>query len=122
VGLAAVIAAALFIVTPSLALFSSDLFLLLFIPAVLLSAVRIRNVDPSKRSAMGPLARTGFLMVFNGAILILGLFVLGFISDFLIEGERELKSEVVGFSFTTVHVMLGIGLLLVDNYRHASRE
>ena len=122
VGSAAVAATILFIVTPSLALFSSDLFLLLFIPAVLLSAVRMRNVDVSRRSAMGPLARTGFLMVFNGAVLILAMFILGFISDFFISGEREIKSEMVGLSFTTVHVMLGIGLLLVDNYRHASRE
>ncbi len=122
VGLAAVAGAILFVVTPSLALFSSDLFLLLFIPAVLLSAVRMRRSGARGRGAMGAIARTGFLMVFNGAVLIVAMFVLGFLTDFVIGGEQEAKSEMVGFSFTTVHVMLGIGLLLVDNYRHMTRD
>jgi hypothetical protein len=121
-GTAAIAGAILFVVTPSLALFGSDLFLLLFIPAVLLSGVRMRQSNVGGPKLMGAIARTGFLMVFNGAVLIVAMFVLGFLADFVIGGEREVKSQMVGFSFTIVHIMLGVGLLLVDNYRHMTGD
>jgi hypothetical protein len=115
-GRMALAGAALFVITPSLAFFGSNAWLVLFVPGVALSAMGLRGMGTTRASSR--LAQTGFVIAFNGVLLIVALFVLGFIEDFLLSSERGLRSEVVGLSFTIVHVMLGVGLLLVDHYRH----
>lgn len=117
-GQAAIAAAILFLVTPTLAVFISPWVLVLVIPAALLSAVGLRSAAGGSGSA-GRLGATGLVVTFNGIALILGLFIAGFIYDFFVSGENPHETQAVAFGFTTVHVMLGVGLLLYDNYRHA---
>jgi hypothetical protein len=123
-GKAALLSAILFLVTPSLAFYGSNFFLLLFVPALLLSLVGLSgNVGGSGGGRTRRLAATGYLMVLNGTLVIVALFLFGFINDFLLNNEDEAtRTQTIGIGFTTVHIMLGLGLLLVDHYRHAREQ
>jgi len=121
-GRAAVAAAGIFVVTPFLAFAVSRLFLLFFIPALALLLVGIRGVRAEDRSWAARMGRTGLVLAVNGALLMLALFTLGFVRDFVSSDRQELRAEVVGVAFTIVHVLLGVGLLLVDNYRHTRAD
>ena len=118
-GLIAVISAVLVIVGAPLAYFVSNVFLLLLAAALLLSLLAMPRAGGDRT---GRLAAGGYAMAFNGALLIVALFIVGFIGDFISSPRQGLRSEAVGLGFTTVHILLGIGLLLVDNYRHAKRQ
>jgi hypothetical protein len=115
-----VASAILFVITPQLSAFVSNLFLLLLVPAILMSAIGLRNLHGDRWSR--GISRTGLLMTFNGALLIVSLFVLGFVSDFLLVDEESLRLHFVGVGFTTVHLMLGLGLLLMDDSRHEAGD
>jgi hypothetical protein len=119
-GQAAIASAVLFLVAPSLALFVSTWFLLLVIPAAILSVVGLGSLSGSQSASR--LAATGTVMAFNGATLMIALFLAGFISDFVVGGRSPHQTEAVAFGYTTVHIMLGAGLLLVDNYRHSRTD
>jgi hypothetical protein len=120
-GRAGALSALLFVITPSLAFFVSVGYLLLLVPAAALSFVGLRDVH-DLGEAQSPIARSGFVMVVNGTLLVAALFAAGFIEDFVLTEEPELNSRTMALGLTTVHVLLGLGLLLVDQYRHARRE
>ncbi len=122
-GQAAVISAGLFIATPILAVFASKLFLLLLVPAVLLSVVGLPRLESLGRARSAPrIGATGLVMTFNGIALMVSLFVVGFTLDFLVSGRAEHTSIAVAYGYTTVHIMLGVGLMLYDNYRHTQSD
>src|SRR5687767_9996351 len=116
-GQAAVASALLFLVAPSLAVFVSTWYLLLLVPAALLSAVGFGGGSSTSRWRS-----TGVVMTFNGVTLMVALFVVGFITDFILNGRGPHETEAVAFGFTTVHIMLGVGLMLVDHYRHVRQD
>jgi hypothetical protein len=118
-GLLAIASAALVIVGAPLAYFTSNVFLLLLAGALVLSLLAMPRAGGDRP---GRLASAGYAMAFNGGLLIVALFLVGFIGDFISSPRQGLRSEAVGLGFTTVHILLGIGLLLVDNYRHVSRQ
>ena len=120
-GRAAVASGLLFLAGPILGVFVSRWFFLLLIPAVLLSVVGLAS-DRARSGTAGRLGATGLVMTFNGVALMIALFVVGFISDFLVSGQDEHETSSVALGYTTVHVMLGIGLMLYDNYRHARSD
>ncbi len=120
-GRSAILGGILFLVTPTLAVFLSPWLLVLVIPAALLSTVGLA-AGARGSSSVGRLGATGLVMTFNGVALMVGLFLAGFIYDFFLAGENPHETEAVAFGYTTVHIMLGIGLLLYDNYRHARTE
>jgi hypothetical protein len=101
------------------AVFLSPWLLVLLIPAALLSAVGLRGSAAAGAGSAGHLGATGLVLTFNGIALMVGLFLAGFVYDFFVSGDNPHETQAVAFGFTTVHVMLGIGLLLYDNYRHA---
>ena len=50
------------------------------------------------------------------------LFFVGILDDFVLSSrDNKLEPSSVGLAFTTVHILLAVGLLLVDNLRHARR-
>lgn len=120
-GRAAILSAILFLVTPTLAVFLTAWLLVLVIPAALLSVIGLAGWAQGSGSA-GRLGATGLVMTFNGIALMVGLFLAGFIYDFFVTGKNPHETEAVAFGYTTVHIMLGVGLLLYDNYRHTYGE
>lgn len=117
-GQAAVASGVLFLIAPALALFVSTWLLLLVIPAAALSIV---GLGGGSRSASA-LRSVGVVMAFNGAALMLGLFLAGFIADFVVNERGSHETEAVAFGYTTVHIMLGVGLMMVDHYRHMKQD
>jgi type III secretory pathway component EscR len=117
-GQAATLSLVLFLAAPILGVFVSRWFFLLLVPAVLLSIVGLLG-GGSSRNARG-LGGIGLVMAFNGVALMISLFVVGFIADFLRTGQNDHETSSVAVGYTTVHAMLGVGLMLYDNYRHRS--
>lgn len=101
--------AGLFVLITMLTFLVGRSFAALLLLPVLLSLVGIRP----RNNEAGRIAATGEVMVFNGVVLIMALLLVGFIRDFLL-GHPTVVDDAVGFAFTTVHVMLGVGLFLVD--------
>ena len=116
-GKTAALGALLFVITPSLAFFLSVWSLLLLIPAAALSFVGLRDAHGTE-GAQSPLGRSGFVLVVNGTLLVIALFAAGLIEDFILREEPALNYQAMALGLTTVHVLLGVGLLLVDQYRH----
>ena len=122
-GKAAVLSALLFLATPSLAFYVSNIFLLLFVPALLLSLAGLSgNLGGGGGGRSRRIAATGYLMVLNGTLVIVALFLFGFINDFVLSEDEATRTQTIGIGLTTVHIMLGVGLLLVDHYRHAREQ
>ncbi|MGH2812642.1 MAG: hypothetical protein ACRDI1_08030 [Actinomycetota bacterium] len=109
----ALLAAALFVAGTILAFLTSAAFLLLFIPAMGLSFLSLRGYQAHRPGSARRLVQTGAALVFNGMVLILALFIVGFVHDFLGARTTTVEESVV-LAFTTVHIMLGVGLLLLD--------
>jgi hypothetical protein len=120
-GKLAVAAAALILVGPSLATFVSPVFLVLLVIALALSLLGAARSGAPSSGASTPLARAGYAMAVNGVLLIVALFVDGFLGDFVVRPREGALTASVGVGFTTVHILLGIGLLIVDDQRHARR-
>jgi hypothetical protein len=121
-GQAAAVGALIFLLTPILSVFVSTWFLWLVVPGVLLSVAGLRAWHTTQTGTGGRLGATGMIMTANGIALMVALFVVGFISDFLVSGDNPHETDSVVFGYTTVHIMLGVGLMLVDNYRHLREE
>jgi hypothetical protein len=119
-GRLAIATALLVLVSPSLATFISPWFLVLLAVALAFSFFGLVGSGTTGRSTR--LARAGYAMAVNGVLLIIALFVDGFLGDFVISSQRGLMSTSVGAGFTTVHILLGVGLLVVDDHRHARRS
>jgi hypothetical protein len=121
-GKLAIATAVLVLITPSLATFVSPVFLVLLVVALALSLTAVFGVGGDVGQPSTRLARAGYAMALNGVLLIIALFIAGFLGDFVIEAREGTHAASVGFGFTTVHILLGLGLLIVDDYRHASRS
>ena len=118
-GKLAIVTALLVLIGPSLATFVSSVFLLLLGAALALSLLSVARAQGEGSTV---LARTGYAMAANGVLLIVGLFIVGILGDFFLSPREGLVTASVGAGFTTVHILLGIGLLVVDNYRHVRRS
>ena|SRR5687767_10201074 len=121
-GRLAVVSAVLILITPTLATYVSTAFLVLLVVAVVLSLASVSQSGGKPGTASTPLARAGYAMAVNGVLLIVALFIDGFLSDFIVDAPSETVTTRVGIGFTTVHILLGIGLLIVDDQRHARRS
>jgi hypothetical protein len=120
-GKLAVVTAALVIVTPILATFVSRVFLVLLVVALVLSLVSVARAGSGSAGPSRPLARAGYAMAVNGVLLIIALFLTGIIGDFFVAPREGVVTSAIGAGFTTVHILLAIGLILVDDHRHARR-
>lgn len=101
--------AGLFVVLTALTFLASPVFAFLLVIPVVLSMNGLRGSSGSS----GRLRTTGEIMIFNGVVLMLSLLIVGFIRDFLL-AEPAGSDQAVAFAYTTVHVMLGLGLFLFD--------
>ncbi|MGQ0679763.1 MAG: hypothetical protein ACT4OM_08950 [Actinomycetota bacterium] len=103
------IIAALFVLATGLTFLVSVAFAALLVVPVALSLAGARRAgDGADR-----LRTTGEVMVFNGVVLMVSLLLVGFIRDFLLASPAVLDNTVA-FAYTTVHVMLGLGLFFFD--------
>lgn len=109
----AILGGLLFVVATSLVFLVSRLYFFLYLPALLMSMRGIRELHGHRAGSSRRLASTGGVMVFNGIVLILSLFIVGFIRDFL-QAHPATLDESVAVALTTVHLMLGAGLFLLD--------
>lgn len=101
--------AALFVGVTALTFLVSRGFAVLFLIPVALSLASVGG----SRGRVDRLKATGEVMVFNGIVLMVALLIVGFIRDFLLVSP-EVLDTAVGFAYTTVHVMLGLGLFFHD--------
>lgn len=120
-GKLAVLTAALVLITPILATFVSRAFLVLLALALVLSLVSVSRAGSVSSGPSRPLARAGYAMAVNAVLLIIALFVTGIIGDFFVEHREGTVPTAIGVGFTTVHILLAIGLILIDDHRHAKR-
>jgi hypothetical protein len=116
----ALLAAILFVTGTILAFLTSEIYLILFVPAMALSLISLGGYHTSGPGSTRRLFQTGAALVFNGVVLMLALFIVGFVHDFLGARTTTVEESVV-LAFTTVHIMLGAGLLLLDLRRGVSR-
>ena len=121
-GRLALVIAGLVLIAPSLSTFVSSGFLVLLAVALVLSLVGLTRDAGEAGRRSTRLARAGYAMAANGVLLIIGLFLVGFLGDFVLSAREGLVTASVGAGFTTVHILLGIGLLVVDDQRHTQRE
>lgn len=115
-GQAAIASLVLFLLAPILGVFVSRWFFLLLLPAAGLSVMGLAGGERgAKANRSGAI---GLIMTFNGIALMLSLFIVGFIADFLRTSRNEHETSSVAVGYTALHIMLGVGLMLYDNYRH----
>jgi hypothetical protein len=119
-GKLAILTAVLVLITPTIATYVSPWFLVLLVVALVLSLAGLARASGGGPTST-PLARVGYAMAVNGVLLIVALFIDGILGDFIIDRREGGISASVGVGFTTVHILLGIGLLIVDDHRHAQR-
>lgn len=118
-GWASLGAAALFVLGTVFGFLGSALWFLLFLPAFLLSMVGMAGYRAQTSAGMSRMANTGRVMVFNGLVMLGAIFLVGILGDFFRSRSQFLDPSVV-LTFTVVHIMLGLGLLLTDLPRHSS--
>lgn len=111
-GLVAIASVILLLLTPSLAYFVSNVFLLLFPLAWALSIAAHSGERGLTRNQR--LLRTGQTLAFNGLVLIVAMFVVGFVGDFILDPKAETLTTAIGAGFTTIHVLFGTGLVIRD--------
>lgn len=121
-GALAIAVALIMLITPTLAYVFSQAFLVLLPIALILSLLAIpRLAQASHAEQVSRAGQAGYAMAFNGVLLIIGMFFVGILDDFVLDDEAHLEAHSVGLAFTVVHILLAIGLLLVDNFRHERR-
>lgn len=105
----------LFLATPPLVYFVSAWFLVVFVVAWGLSLYAHlgshRGLTRSQRQV-----RAGQTVALNAVVLIVAMFGVGIIVDFVL-GERPHFSEAVIGGFSMVHILFGTGLLLGEGRR-----
>jgi hypothetical protein len=117
-GWASLGAASLFVLGTVFGFLGSALWFLLFLPAFLLSMVGMAGYHAHTSAGMRRMANTGRVMVFNGLVMLGAVFLVGIVGDFFRSRSQFLDPSVV-LTFTIVHIMLGLGLLLRDLPRHS---
>jgi hypothetical protein len=105
----------LFLATPPLVYFVSGWFLILFVVAWSLSLYAHLG---SHRGLTRPqrLVRAGQTVALNAVVLIVAMFAVGIIVDFVLE-ERPHFGESIAGGFSMVHLLFGTGLLLGEGRR-----
>lgn len=121
-GTLALVVGAIVLITPTLAYVFSQAFLVLLPVALVVSLLAIPRLAQSQQDEQVTRAgQAGYAMAFNGVLLVIGMFFVGILDDFFLDDDVDLAAHSVGLAFTVVHILLAVGLLLVDNFRHARR-
>jgi hypothetical protein len=122
-GALGLIAGVIVLITPTLAYVFSQAFLVLLAVGLVLNLLAISRMARARPDEQITRAgQAGYAMAVNGVLLIIGLFFVGILDDFALSSrDNKLDPSSIGFAFTTVHILLAVGLLLVDNLRHARR-
>lgn len=100
----------LFLATPPLVYFVSGWFFLAFVAGWALSLYAHLGGDTGL-SRRQRLLRAGQTVALNAVLLILAMFIVGIVVDFIVQDEPHF-GESIALGFTTVHILFGTGLLL----------